>query len=80
MKTAAARDDTVFVSDADRVLTVAETALMLGISEFTLLRKRQQPRGDGLPFVRLSANRIGYMLSDVRAFLAAHRVGSLDAA
>jgi hypothetical protein len=66
--------------DDDRVLTAAETAVLLGVSEFTLLRKRQRPQADGLPFVQLSQNRLGYRLGDVRAFLAARRVGSLDAA
>jgi hypothetical protein len=80
MKSAAATDNADFVSDGDRVLTATETARMLGVSEFTLLRKRRQPGGDGLPFVRLSTNRIGYRLNDLRAFLAARRVGSLDGA
>jgi hypothetical protein len=80
MKPPAAIDTAKFVSDADRVLTACETARMLALSEFTLLRKRQQPDGGGLPFVRLSAHRIGYRLGDVQAFLAARRVGSLNAA
>ena len=70
-------DTSATLPDDDRVLTAAETAVMLGVSEFTLLRKRQRPKADGLPFVRLSQNRIGYRLGDVRAFLAARRVGSL---
>jgi hypothetical protein len=61
-------------------MTVAETASLLGLSSFTLLRMRQRPEADGLPFVKLSPNRLGYRLGDVRSFLAARRVGSLQAA
>jgi hypothetical protein len=61
----------------NRVLTVAETAELLGVSVFTLLRKRQRPNADGLPFVQLSPKRIGYRVSDIMAFLNARRVGSL---
>jgi len=61
----------------DRVLTAPATAEMLGLSEFTLLRKRQQPGAGGLPFVQLSDKRIGYRLSDVLAFLNARTVGAL---
>lgn len=70
-------DPTTSPPDDDRVLTAAETAVLLGVSEFTLLRKRQRPKADGLPFVQLSPNRIGYRLGDVRAFLLARRVGAL---
>jgi len=59
------------------VLTEAETAHLLGVSRFTLLRKRQEPDAGGLPFVKLSAHRIGYMRSDIMAFLAARRVGTV---
>ncbi len=62
----------------DAVLTAAETAALLGVSKFTLLRMRQRPDADGLPFVKLSPHRIGYVRSDVRAFLASRRVGSVD--
>jgi hypothetical protein len=63
--------------DDDRVLTAAETAKLLGVSEFTLLRKRQRPNADGLPYVMLSPKRLGYRLGDVRAYLRSRRVGSL---
>jgi hypothetical protein len=43
----------------DAVLSAAETAELLGVSEFTLLRKRQRPNADGLPYIRLSPKRIG---------------------
>jgi hypothetical protein len=64
----------------DAVLTAAETATLLGLSKFTLLRMRQRPGSDGLPFVQLSPNRIGYVRRDVLAFLAARRVGGLPGA
>jgi hypothetical protein len=65
----------------DAVLTADDTARLLGVSKITLLRMRQRPSADGLPFVRLSAHRIGYVRRDVLAFLAARRVGALpDAA
>ena len=64
-------------STDDNVLTAAEVARLLSVSEFTLLRMRQRPSADGLPFVKLSANRIGYIRRDVLAFLAARRVGIL---
>ena len=64
----------------DTVLTATDTARMLGVSKFTLLRMRQRPAAGGLPFVKLSPNRIGYVRSDVRAFLAARRVGALPEA
>lgn len=62
------------------VLTAAETASLLGVSKFTLLRMRQRTAADGLPFVKLSPNRIGYVRRDVLAFLAARRVGALSEA
>jgi hypothetical protein len=64
----------------DAVLTAAETANMLRVSSITLLRMRQRPDADGLPFVRLSQHRIGYVRRDVLAFLAARRVGALPQA
>jgi hypothetical protein len=59
------------------VLTPAETARLLGLHKLTLLRMRQRNDHGGLPFVRLSTNRVGYVWCDVRAFLAARRVGRL---
>jgi hypothetical protein len=61
----------------DAVLTAADTARLLGVSKFTLLRMRQREDCDGLPFVQLSPGRIGYLRSDVRAYIAARRVGAL---
>jgi hypothetical protein len=51
-----------------------------GLSRHTLIRMRQRPEAGGLPFVRLTAKRIGYRRGDVRAFIAARRVGTLHAA
>jgi hypothetical protein len=62
------------------VLTVDETVALLGISVFTLLRMRQRQDAGGLPFVQLSAKRLGYRLGDIRAYLRARRVGSLPQA
>jgi hypothetical protein len=61
----------------DTVLTASETSKFLGISEFTLLRMRQRPNAGGLPFVKLSPHRLGYLRRDLLAFLAARRVGTL---
>ena len=71
-------DQTVIFEDT--VLTATDTAKMLGVSKFTLMRMRQRPGADGLPFVQLSPNRIGYVRRDVMAFLAARRVGALPEA
>jgi hypothetical protein len=59
------------------VLSPAETARLLGVHKLTLLRMRQRDDYGGLPYVRLSSNRIGYVWHDVQAFLAARRVGVL---
>jgi hypothetical protein len=60
----------------DQVLSPRDTAKQLGCSEFTLLRMRQRPNSDGLPWVRLTAGRIGYRRGDIRAYLLARRVGT----
>lgn len=67
-------------TNEDGVLTAAETARLLGVSKFTLLRMRQRPDADGLPYVKLSPHRLGYMRRDVLAFLAARRIGVLPEA
>jgi hypothetical protein len=61
----------------DAVMSAEQTANLLGVSKFTLLRMRQRPDADGLPFVKLSPNRIGYVRRDVLAFIAARRVGNV---
>jgi hypothetical protein len=73
----APRAPPAWLDDNERVLTVDETAGLLGVSTFTLLRMRQRPNADGLPFVQLSPKRIGYRLCDIRSYLQACRVGSL---
>jgi hypothetical protein len=65
------------VNADERVLTAEETSVLLGVSVFTLLRKRQERGGGDLPWVRLSAKRIGYRLGDVKAWLLARRQGAL---
>jgi predicted DNA-binding transcriptional regulator YafY len=59
------------------VLTAAEIAELLGVHKLTLLRMRQREDAGGLPFVMLSEHRVGYLWRDVRAFLAARRVGKV---
>jgi predicted DNA-binding transcriptional regulator AlpA len=64
-----------FVNADDRVLTPREVAGLIGLSLFTMLRMRQANAGP--PWVQISPNRIGYRLGDVKAYLAAQRVGAL---
>ncbi|HUN43092.1 MAG TPA: hypothetical protein VMU81_22600 [Acetobacteraceae bacterium] len=71
------RCNTTIADDEDDVLPPAEVARKLGVHEITLLRMRKLADAGGLPFVRLSANRVGYVRRDVRAFLAARRVGEV---
>lgn len=59
------------------VLPEIEVRRLTGLSKFTLLRMRQSDGAGGLPFVRLSAGRIGYLRRDVHGYLLACRVGSL---
>jgi hypothetical protein len=65
-------------SDDEVVLTEPEVRQLLRLSKITLLRMRQREDRGGLPFVQLSPGRIGYLRGDLRAFLAARRVGSLS--
>jgi hypothetical protein len=64
-------------TDDDAVLTAAQVESFTSLGRFTLIRMRQRPNCDGLPYVQLSSNRIGYVRRDVMAFLAARRKGSL---
>ncbi len=66
------------IDDNDQVLSAIDTARKLGVSKITLLRMRKLPDAGGLPYVRLSANRVGYIRRDLRAYLAARRVGKLE--
>jgi len=66
-----------FLLDEDACLSTGETAALLGVDKITLLRMRQLEGCGGLPWVRVSPGRIGYMRRDIRAYLAARRVGAL---
>jgi predicted DNA-binding transcriptional regulator YafY len=66
-----------FLLDEDACLSAAETAQLLGVDKITLLRMRQLEDCGGLPWVRVSPGRIGYMRRDIRAYLASRRVGAL---
>lgn len=59
----------------ERVLTEREAADVLRLSLRTLQAYRLDPtlRGDGPSFVRLSARRIGYLPTDLRAWLESRR-------
>lgn len=66
-----------YLLDEDACLSTGETAQLLGVDRITLLRMRQLDDCGGLPWVRVSPGRIGYMRRDIRAYLAARRVGAL---
>ena len=68
------------MTDPDQVLTIPEVAKLLAVHHHTLLRMRQTPDAGGLPWVKISTQRIGYRRGDVEAFLASRRVGTLNAA
>jgi predicted DNA-binding transcriptional regulator AlpA len=53
--------------DAVRVLTRSETLRVLGVSDRTF--DRIEYAGDGPPKTRLSTGRIGYRVSDLKAWL-----------
>jgi hypothetical protein len=61
----------------DQVLTEPEARQLLRLSKVTLIRMRKLADKGGLPFVRLSAGRIGYFRRDIVGYLAARRVGTL---
>jgi predicted DNA-binding transcriptional regulator AlpA len=65
-------------TDALRVLTPAEAAEILSLSVPVLERLRAA--GGGPAWVRLSARRIGYRVSDLAAWLDARRVGAVPEA
>ena len=60
----------------EAVLSTREVSQALGLSIITIKRMRKLADCGGLPFVRLSSARIGYLRSDVHDFLAARRVGA----
>lgn len=55
-------------------LSQDDVARRLGVSERTVMRWRST--GDGPPFVRLGARRIGYRLADVEAWAGARTFAS----
>jgi hypothetical protein len=57
------------------ILTTAEAAKYLGISVATLSKWRTRPR-QSLPFVRISARRIGYESSVLAEFIRARQYAS----
>jgi excisionase family DNA binding protein len=56
------------------LLTIAEVAELLGVSERTLETWRY--RGRGPAFIRVGKKVVRYRLSDVEAFLEANRQGA----
>lgn len=56
----------------DRLLTPQETAEFFGTTVEALAYNRHV--GRGLPYVKVSAQRIRYRLSDLRAYLDEHTV------
>jgi hypothetical protein len=67
-------NDAVPVLDDDTVLTEPEARKRLRLSKATMIRMRQSPDLGGLPFVRLSPKRIGYLWGDLKTYLEARRV------
>jgi predicted DNA-binding transcriptional regulator AlpA len=64
----------------DRVATEREAAIFTSLSRLTLQRYRRS--GTGPTFIRLGARRIGYRLSDLRAWMderAGKRTGKIAA-
>jgi hypothetical protein len=68
------------VLDDNSVLTEPETRKRVRLSKATLIRMRQSPDLGGLPFVRLSPGRIGYLWRDVKAYIEARRITVAEAA
>jgi predicted DNA-binding transcriptional regulator AlpA len=64
--------------DAVRVLSRPETLRVLGVSDRTF--DRIEYAGDGPPKTRLSTGRIGYRVSDLKAWLDRRREGTGAAA
>lgn len=63
-----------------RLMITSAVSKITGLSERTLMRHRSE--GGGIPYVRLSANRVAYREEDVRAYLDArtfpHRAAELS--
>jgi predicted DNA-binding transcriptional regulator AlpA len=64
----------------EAVLSTREVSQALGLSTITIKRMRKLADRGGLPFVRLSPGRIGYLRNDVHAYIAARRVGNIKTA
>lgn len=73
-------EPTMAALDGRTMLTEGFVRSATGLSRHTLIRMRKLPDAGGLPFVRLSTRRIGYLRNDVEAFLAVRRVGAVRAA
>ncbi len=58
--------------DAELILPPATVSGMTGLSTRTLERQRHERKG--IPYIRVSANRSGYLIGDVRAFIRKRRV------
>lgn len=61
-------------ADEIRIYSEAQAAHFLGISRRTLQNMRHT--GDGPAFVKISARRVGYSLSTLKAWIAARSVRS----
>jgi predicted DNA-binding transcriptional regulator AlpA len=57
----------------DTILTTAEAARRLGLSAATLAKWRRKRLRQPLPFVRLSARKVGYERSAIDDFIRARR-------
>jgi hypothetical protein len=56
----------------ETIISPAEAAKHLGLSVGTLAKWRQRPR-QPLPYIRISARKIGYAANDIAAFIDARR-------
>jgi hypothetical protein len=61
----------------EAVLSTREVSQALGLSTITVKRMRKLADCGGLPFVKLSTGRIGYLRRDIISYLATRRVGTL---
>ena len=57
-----------------RILDTKAASQATSLSVITLKRMRRRADCGGLPWVRLSAGRVGYMESDIENYLTARRV------
>jgi predicted DNA-binding transcriptional regulator AlpA len=59
------------MTNSQRILSVAEAAKHMGLSESTLNKGRMTGRGP--LFIKISARRVGYDLADLDEYLATNR-------